>query len=60
MVGVPGTAIPGIYLLGKLWGVIGAVWAYNLAAFLTALTGFLLWRSATPQLRNTIGQFDAG
>jgi O-antigen/teichoic acid export membrane protein len=58
MVGVPVVGIPGIYLLGKFWGVIGAVWAYNLAAFLTALTGFLLWRSATPQLRNTVGEFD--
>jgi O-antigen/teichoic acid export membrane protein len=58
MVGVPLVGIPGIYLFGKLWGVMGAIWAYNLAAYLTALTGFLLWRSATPQFRNIIGKFE--
>ena len=36
----------------------GAIWAYIGAAVLTALIGYMMWRMATPQLRNSVGHFE--
>jgi O-antigen/teichoic acid export membrane protein len=46
------------YLLGPDWQVNDAVWAYGLAAGITALMGVWLWWSATPQTRGIQGYFD--
>ncbi len=57
-VGVPLFSLLGLALLGRRWGVLGAIWAYSLAAWLTALIGYFMWLLSTPQLRNTAGQFE--
>ena len=57
-VGVPALSLIGLSLLGQVWGVNGAIWAYTCAAALTAFIGFMMWRMATPQLRNSIGHFE--
>lgn len=57
-VGVPALSLVGLYFLGGVWGVNGAVWAYVIAAVLTAILGVRLWRSAVPQLRNIAGHFE--
>jgi len=41
----------GVCLLGHTWGVQGAVWSYNLAAFLAVLISLLLWRNATVRFK---------
>lgn len=57
-VGIPAFSLLGLYLLARTWGVEGAVWAYTIAAALTMLLGFWLWRVATPQLRKVSGRFE--
>jgi O-antigen/teichoic acid export membrane protein len=57
-VGVPALSLIGLRWLGQVWGVNGAIWAYTWAAVLTALMGYMMWRMATPQLRNSIGHFE--
>lgn len=57
-VGVPALSLLGLSLLGQVWGVNGAIWAYTCAAALTAWIGYMMWRMATPQLRNSIGHFE--
>jgi O-antigen/teichoic acid export membrane protein len=57
-VGVPTLSLLGLYFLGGDWGINGAVWAYTIAAVLTASLGIRLWRSAVPQLRNIAGHFE--
>jgi O-antigen/teichoic acid export membrane protein len=56
-VGFSALSLVGLYLAGRIWGVLGAVWAYTLAAMVIALLGFFLWLAATPQLRETTGFF---
>lgn len=56
-VGVPALSILGFFIFGKVWGVKGAVWAYTLAAMLTALAGYGMWRNTTPQLQNIRAYF---
>jgi O-antigen/teichoic acid export membrane protein len=57
-VGVPALSIVGLYFLGEVHGVTGAVWAYVIAVVLTAALGVRLWRSATPQIRNIAAHFE--
>lgn len=57
-VGVPALSLLGFSLLGQVWGVNGAIWAYTCAATLTALMGYMMWRMATPQVRNSVGHFE--
>lgn len=57
-VGVPALSLLGLALLGRVWGVHGAIWAYTLAAVLTAFIGSVMWRMATPQLRKRTGRFE--
>jgi O-antigen/teichoic acid export membrane protein len=38
---------------------MGVVWAYTLAAVITALVAYWMWRRATPQLRNIAGHFES-
>lgn len=57
-IGVPALSLVGLYLLGGDWGVNGAVWAYAIAAILTALLGIQLWRSAVPQLWSIASHFE--
>lgn len=58
VVGVPALSLLGLALLGRRWGVYGAIWAYSLAAWLTALMGYFMWLLSTPQLRDTAGHFE--
>lgn len=57
-IGVPGFSLVGLYILGETWGVKGAVWAYIIAAALTALVALNFWHRTTPQLRNISGYFE--
>lgn len=41
----------GLWLLGREWGVEGALWAHLAAAALTLLLAAFMWRALTPQLR---------
>lgn len=59
-VGVPAISLIGIYILAGVYGVNGAVWAYIIAVVLVALFGALLWRLATPKLRDIKGHFNRG
>ena len=59
-VGLPGLSILGLLVLGRIWGVLGAVWAYTLAALGTALIGYLAWIGTTPEIRGLKGEFSAG
>ena len=56
--GVPALSFAGLYLIGSSWGVEGAVLAYTGATIFTALAGLLLWRVATPRLKEIKGRFD--
>ncbi|UZJ41948.1 flippase [Prosthecochloris sp. SCSIO W1101] len=56
-VGVPTISLTVFLLLGGSFGVKGAVWAYASGAILTALSGIILWRVATPQLRKVSASF---
>ena len=58
-VAVPALSLLGLYLLGQVWGVSGAVWVYTLAAIITAAVGYTMWRVATPQLQEIVGHFEA-
>lgn len=51
------TCLVMLLALGEQWGSRGAVWAYDFAACLTALVGFVLWRMVTPQLKGVSGKF---
>lgn len=57
-VGVPALCLPGLYVLGRAWGVKGAAWAYLIATLATMALGMLLWRRATPWLRDLPARFD--
>lgn len=57
-VGIPALSLLGLYLMGRRWGIHGAVWAYVLAAAAMALVGIALWRVATPQLKGVSGRFE--
>lgn len=57
-VGVPALSLVGLYFLGRLWGVKGAVWAYSIAALLTSFVAFNLWHRTTPQFRDVAGRFE--
>jgi O-antigen/teichoic acid export membrane protein len=57
-VGIPSLSILCLYLFVKAWGVMGSIWAYNLATFFTAFAGYLLWRTSKPQLRKVSGNFE--
>jgi O-antigen/teichoic acid export membrane protein len=54
--GVPVFSLLGVFALVPRWGVLGAVWAYVLAAILTSAAGLWLWRRATPQLSAVEGR----
>ena len=54
---VPALSCLGLFLLGRFFGIKGAVWAYTSAASITALVGYWMWRSTTPKLRTTKGYF---
>ena len=41
-----GLLLPGLFFLGRVWGLNGAIWAYILASAITAVVGRLLWRRA--------------
>ncbi len=56
-VGVPTVSLVGLLLFSGSYGVKGVVWAYTSGTILTALLGLILWRTATPQLRNISGVF---
>ncbi len=59
---VNGVGVPALSLVGLIFlieaGVKGAVWAYTLAAVLTAILGIRLLRMAAPQLRSITGHFE--
>lgn len=57
-VGVPALSLVGLYFLGGVWGVSGAVWAYVIATVFIAVMSVWIWRSAVPQLRNMEGHFE--
>jgi O-antigen/teichoic acid export membrane protein len=57
-VGLHALSLIGLYLMGRAFGVTGAVWAYICATVFMALAGYYLWRSSTPQLRDIEGRFD--
>ncbi len=50
-VAVPGLSVLGLLLVGREFGVTGAVWAYCGAALVAAFAGVLVWRIHTPQLK---------
>jgi len=56
-VAVPAVSIVGLLLFGRAFGVIGAVWAYNIATVITMLAAFYFWHKFTPQLRKIAGSF---
>lgn len=58
IVSVSALSVAFFYFLGPTWQVNDAVWAYGLAAGITALMGVWLWWSATPQTRKIQGYFD--
>jgi len=57
-VSVPALSLVGLCVLGHRWGVSGAIWAYTVAAWVTALAGYCMWRVATPHLRDAAGDFE--
>lgn len=57
-ISLPAILLPTAYLMGKQWGINGVVWAYILAASLSAVLGYKLWRAATPHLSNVVGKFE--
>ncbi len=48
----------GILLWIPQWGVLGAIWAYVIASFITLAIGLISWWRATPQLRGVRGSFE--
>jgi O-antigen/teichoic acid export membrane protein len=58
-VGVPILTLAGVMVLAPRWGVVGATWAYALAATLTMMFGIRRWRARTPELAGVVGRFDA-
>ena len=57
-VALPLSLLAGSAALVPRWGVLGAAWAYGLAASVTMLIGIWRWRLATADLRDVRGQFD--
>jgi O-antigen/teichoic acid export membrane protein len=56
--GVPLIALLIFVVVGNSWGTMGAVAAYVTATTIVLFTSILLWRQATPQLRDLPGNFD--
>lgn len=59
-IGVNGLSLIGLYLAGSSLGVSGAILAFTVAAAVTSIAGFWLWRSATAGARGVKGHFDTG
>jgi len=57
-IGLPLVNIPMVILLANAYGVVGAAISYLIANVLVLLLGVLLWRRATPQIREVKGDFD--
>lgn len=57
-VNLAGISLLAFYLVGRYWGVNGAVWSYLLATVTTAVLGFIFWHQATPHLRGAAAEFD--
>lgn len=57
-VGVPALSLLGLTLVGRHWGVNGAVLAHVLATCGMALVGIALWRVATPRLKGVSSRFE--
>ncbi|MFC1811496.1 flippase [Thermodesulfobacteriota bacterium] len=55
---VPLFSLMGILILVSKWDILGAVWAYSLATYLTAIIAIWLWRRHTLHLKNAIGYFN--
>lgn len=51
-------SIIGLYFMGRMWGVSGAVSAYILASFLTLALGRFLWEKAVPSKDGVKGFFE--
>jgi O-antigen/teichoic acid export membrane protein len=58
-ISIPALCLLGLYIF-QARGVNGAVWAYAIASVLTAFAGYCLWRTATPQLKDSVGRFKTG
>lgn len=58
-VAVPSISLIGLYFLGNMFGVMGGIWAYIIAAAFTTLLGYMLWQIATPQTNGLKGYFPA-
>lgn len=56
--GIPLVSIIGLYFWADDYGIKGAILAYNLATFLTAVLGVYIWKKVTPQLLEIKGRFD--
>lgn len=56
-VAVPSISLIGLYFLGNMFGVMGGIWAYIIAAAFTTLLGYMLWQIATPQTKGLEGGF---
>jgi len=57
-VSVPGFSLVGISVFAHFWGIMGAVWAYTLAAICTMISGIWLWRRFTPHLKDYQSYFE--
>lgn len=56
-ISLPLLSLAVIYPLVKMGGVSGAAWAYNIAAFVTAVLGLCLWNQATALHKKVSGVF---
>jgi len=56
--GLPAISLISLYILGRFFGIAGAVCAYVFATVFMALFGYYLWRTTTPQFIGITGHFD--
>lgn len=54
---IPFLTLIGIIFLGQLYGIIGVVWSYIIAALFTLFVGVSRWKHYTPQLKFKKGDF---
>ncbi|MCK4911139.1 MAG: oligosaccharide flippase family protein [Thermodesulfovibrionales bacterium] len=55
---LPFTALLVFLLIGRDYGINGAVWSYLAASLTAAVSGLLLWRISTAEHRTVKGSFD--
>ena len=59
-IGIPGFTLIGFYIVGRHWGLNGAVWSYVFGAATASVMGYALLRNATPHLKAVQASFDTG